>query len=106
MKYLLSNTRRLGMYAALLFAATTAQAADYNEIPAQIVDVDVQGNAVTLAALGFGEARYRFAFDLQIKLLGGENGTANNLRAGDGVTALVDEGDRLVHAIYVVSSEN
>jgi hypothetical protein len=106
MKYLLSNIKRLVIGTFLLTAVLTAQAADYNEIPARIVAVDVPGNAVTLSALGFGEASYRFAFDLQIKLLGGANGTANNLRSGDGVTALVDEAGRVVHAIYVVSSDS
>lgn len=86
--------------------AMQAKAADYNEIPATIVEVDVPGNAVVLFGLGFGEARYSFAYDLEIKLLGGAPGTINNLRSGDGVTALVDNGSGLVHALFVVSSDS
>lgn len=102
MKSIMLFIGRVAVALSLLIGAA-ASASDFDEIPATIVAVDVPGNAVTLAGLGITEARYRLAFDVQIKLLSGATGTANNLRPGDGVTALVDDSGKVVHALFVVA---
>ncbi|MBT8138334.1 MAG: hypothetical protein KJP25_01090 [Gammaproteobacteria bacterium] len=106
MKTLTVISKKLAVLFAGLVICMLANATDVDEIPATIVAVDVPGNAVTLFDEGLGELKLQFAYDLRIQLMSGASGTIGNLRSGDGVTAVVDTGSQLVHAIYVVSEES
>ena len=85
------------------FYANSANAQSIDEIPATIIVLNIADNNVTLGGLGLVETTYRMAFDIVIKLQDGSSGTANNLRKGDGVSALVAADGKVVHALYIVS---
>lgn len=74
-----------------------------DEIPVSIVSLDVESNTVTLAGLGFPRKEYRMAFDIDIRMLGGESGAVSGLEINDVVTALVSASDAVVHALHVVA---
>jgi len=74
-----------------------------DEIPVSIVALDVESNSVTLAGLGFPRKDYRMAFDIDIRMLGGESGAVSGLEINDVVTALVSSTDAVVHALHVVA---
>ena len=85
----------------LLFTTATVQAA-IEELPLSIASLDVVKNSVTLQGLEIPAREYRLAFDIEIRLLGGQSGTAGNLREGDWVTAIVDSATGVVHKLFVV----
>ena len=88
---------------ALLFiTAASVQAVAIEEVPVTIASVDVAANNVTLEDLEMAAIEYRLAFDVEIKLLSGENGTAGNLRVGDSVTAIIDRDAGVVYKLFVV----
>ena len=106
----IQNDRYLArwIHAALFVLCVTsyanfANAQSVDEIPATIIALNIADNNVTLGGLGLVETTYRMAFDIVIKLQDGSSGTANNLRKGDGVSALVAADGEVVHALYVVS---
>ena len=106
----MKNNRYLARWIniALLFLYVTsyanfANAQSVDEIPATIIALNIADNNVTLGGLGLVETTYRMSFDIVIKLQDGSSGTANNLRKGDGVSALVAADRKVVHVLYVVS---
>ena len=106
----MQNNRYLArwIHAALFVLCVTsyanfANAQSVDEIPATIIALNIADNNVTLGGLGLVETTYRMAFDIVIKLQDGSSGTANKLRKGDGVSALVAADGEVVHALYVVS---
>ena len=87
-----------------LSVVTQAQSGtSLNEIPVSIKAFNVEKNTVTLAGLGFPEKEYRMAFDIEIKLMGGEQGTVSGLEIEDRVTAIVSASDDIVQALHVVA---
>lgn len=79
-----------------------ADLANYKEIPATIVALNLEQQELTMAELGRPVSVYRLAFGIKIQLLSGDSGTASNLSEGDVVTAIVDRKGSAVHVIYVV----
>ncbi|MBT8149324.1 MAG: hypothetical protein KJO24_05295 [Gammaproteobacteria bacterium] len=106
MKYIAKSRSSLVsvMFVLLLAVAGLAHADSMQEIPVTITSLDLAGNTVTLEGLELASSEYRLAFNLEIILLNGDPGTVNNLRVGDGVTAVVDAGAGVVYKLYVVGS--
>jgi len=90
------------LFSLVLGISAYVQAQAISEIPVTITSVDLAANSVTLEGLELAATEYRLAFDVIIKLFNGDAGTANNLRVGDSVTAVVDQAAGVVHKIYVV----
>lgn len=100
---IVSGLRSLCLSVILFLPFVSVSAQSIDELPAQIVAIDIAAKKVTLAALGMQASDFTLAFDVKIKLFNGDLGTVGNLRVGDGVTAVIDRSGSLVKALYVVS---
>lgn len=92
---------KIGFFTLLMLCLGQVFADQPQEVPVNIVSVDVLSNSITLFGLGHPKTEYRMAFDVVIKLLNGENGTASSLEEGDVVTAVIDKSEGVAHALYV-----
>ena len=72
------------------------------EIAATVESIDVKSNKVVLNAIDIPSVSYTFSFDVRIRLKNGDSGTVGNVREGDVITALVDDSDNIIEALFVV----
>ena len=99
--FIYKSCRRL-LAGLAFFIAASVQAVAVEELAVTITSLDVVANNVTLQDIDMVDVTYRLAFDVEIKLLSGENGTAGNLRVGDSITAIIDRDADVVYKLLVV----